>query len=120
VYRGIREIVFAAALVTACAEPQAPAKDARGFDRSAVGAGYRKVRASIQSCRQPDGPTGPGHITVSFEPDGSVSSAVLDHDGARFKGTPTGDCIEGRYRSISVPPFDAGPPIRVGMSFKIE
>jgi hypothetical protein len=69
-------------------------------------------------CRQPTGPVGAGHITVTFEPDGSVSKVALDQ-GVFTEGTPTGDCLVQKLRAIRVRPF-SGPAVRVGKAFRIE
>jgi hypothetical protein len=44
---------------------------------------------SVQSCKAANGPTGSGHVTVTFAPSGEVVAAVVD--SSPFKGTPVGD-----------------------------
>ena len=85
------------------------------FDRGAAAASLGSV--NVQSCKKPDGPTGSGHVTVTFSPDGSVQSAVID--GGPFPGTPVGGCIAGKYRGARVPAF-GGAPVRVGKSFTVN
>jgi len=85
------------------------------FDRGAAAAALGGV--NVQSCKKPDGPTGTGHVKVTFAPDGSVSSAVVD--GGPFPGTPVGGCIAGKFRGARVPAF-AGAPVGVGKSFTIN
>jgi predicted Zn finger-like uncharacterized protein len=85
------------------------------FDRGAAAAALGAV--NVASCKKPDGPTGSGHVTVTFSPDGSVASAVID--GGSFPGTPVGGCIAGKYRGAHVPAF-GGAPVRVGKSFTIN
>lgn len=85
------------------------------FDRGAAAAALGAV--NVQSCKKPDGPTGAGHVTVTFGPDGQVQSAVVD--SGPFPGTPVGGCIAGRFRGAHVPPF-GGAPVRVGKSFTIN
>lgn len=85
------------------------------FDRGAAAASLGAV--NVQSCKKPDGPTGSGHVTVTFAPDGSVQSAVID--GGPFPGTPVGGCIAGKYRGARVPAF-GGAPVRVGKSFTVN
>jgi predicted Zn finger-like uncharacterized protein len=85
------------------------------FDRGAAAAALGNV--NVQSCKKPDGPTGSGHVTVTFAPDGSVTTAVVD--GGPFPGTSVGGCIAGKFRGARVPPF-GGAPVRVGKSFTIN
>lgn len=84
------------------------------FDRGAAAASLGGV--NVASCKKPDGPSGSGHVTVTFAPSGSVSSAVVD--GGPFPGTPVGGCIAGKYRSAHVPAF-GGSPVKVGKSFSL-
>jgi predicted Zn finger-like uncharacterized protein len=85
------------------------------FDRGAAAAALGNV--NVQSCKKPDGPTGSGHVTVTFAPDGSVTTAVVD--GGPFPGTAVGGCVAGKFRGARVPPF-SGAPVRVGKSFTIN
>lgn len=100
-------------------KPDAPAAGGGGstapFDRGAAAAALGAV--NVQACKKPDGPTGSGHVTVTFSPDGSVASAVID--GGSFPGTPVGGCIAGKYRGARVPAF-GGAPVRVGKSFTVN
>ncbi len=86
------------------------------FDRSAAVMSLAQVRP--ERCKlSGHGPTGTGHVTITFGPDGRVTTAVID--GGPFAGTSVGTCIEQRYRAVTVPPF-AGGPVRVGKSFAIH
>ncbi|MDF2695756.1 MAG: virulence associated protein [Labilithrix sp.] len=100
-------------------KPDAPASGGGGstapFDRGAAAAALGAV--NVQSCKKADGPTGSGHVTVTFAPDGSVRSA--DIDGGPFPGTAVGGCIAGKYRGAHVPPF-GGANVRVGKSFTLN
>ncbi|HRG97403.1 MAG TPA: zinc-ribbon domain-containing protein [Polyangiaceae bacterium] len=84
------------------------------FDRAAASGSLNSV--NIAGCKKPDGPTGAGHVTVTFGPSGTVTTAVVD--GGDFPGTPVGGCIAGKYRSAHVPPF-SGSPVKVGKSFNL-
>ena len=97
--------------------PPTPPTMANGppFDRGAAAAGLGSV--NVQACAQPGGPTGSGHVTVTFVPDGSVSAAVVD--AGPFPGTSVGACIALKFKGVHVPPY-AGPPVRVGKSFVIQ
>lgn len=85
------------------------------FDRGAASGAIGNV--NVQSCKKPDGPTGSGHVKITFSPDGSVSSAVVD--SGPFPGTPVGGCIAGKFRAARVPAFSGGP-VSVGKSFTIN
>ena len=74
--------------------PAAPAAATSPFDRGAAAAAIGGV--NFQSCKKADGPTGGGHIQITFGPDGNVQTAVVDQ-----------------------PPF-AGSPVKVGKSFTIN
>lgn len=87
---------------------------AGNFDRGAAASALASV--SIAGCKKPDGPTGSGHVTVTFDPSGSVQSAIID--GGDFPGTPVGGCIAGKYRGAHVPAF-TGSPVKVGKSFTL-
>ncbi len=98
----------------ALAPAPAPATTA-AFDRGAAAAALGAV--SVGSCKKGDGPTGGGHVSVTFAPNGSVTTAVVDQPP--FAGSAVGGCIAGKFRSARVPPF-AGAPIKVGKSFVVN
>jgi hypothetical protein len=85
------------------------------FDRGAAAASLGAVK--VASCKKPDGPTGSGHVSVTFSPDGSVQSAVVDQPP--FAGTPVGGCVAGKFRGARVPAFGGGN-VKVGKSFVIN
>src|SRR5262249_11498114 len=108
------------ALAEAANVKPAPAPTSGGgsgaaFDRGAAQAAIGNV--NVQSCKKPDGPTGSGHVTITFAPDGSVATAVLD--SGPYPGTAVGGCAAGKYRGARVPAF-SGAPVRVGKSFTIN
>jgi hypothetical protein len=72
---------------------------------------------NVGACKKADGPTGSGHVSVTFSPDGSVSSAVVD--SPPFAGTPVGGCVGGKFRGAHIPAFGGGP-VKVGKSFVIN
>jgi hypothetical protein len=113
---------FASALANAAgkadekpAENAAAAGSGAQFDRGAAAGALGGV--DYQSCKKPDGPTGPGHVTITFGPDGNVASAIVDQ--GPFPGTPVGGCIAGKFRGAHVPPF-TGAPVKVGKSFTLN
>jgi hypothetical protein len=113
---------FAGALAAAAGKPkEAPAETGGGggatapFDRGAAAGALGGV--NVQSCKKPDGPTGAGHVTITFAPNGSVSSAVVDQ--GPFPGTSVGGCIAGKFRAAHIPAF-AGGAVKAGKSFTIN
>jgi predicted Zn finger-like uncharacterized protein len=85
------------------------------FDRGAAAASLGGI--NVGACKKGDGPTGSGHVRVTFAPNGSVSSAVID--SGPFPGTSVGGCIAGKFRGAHVPAF-AGGPVTVGKSFTLN
>jgi len=113
---------FAGALAAAAGKPKEAPSDTGGgggatapFDRGAAAGALGGV--NVQSCKKPDGPTGAGHVTITFAPNGSVSSAVVDQ--GPFPGTPVGGCIAGKFRAAHIPAF-AGGAVKAGKSFTIN
>lgn len=98
--------------------PAAPAAggDSPAFDRAAASSALATAAGSASSCKQPDGPTGSGKVTVTFAPTGRATNAVVTGDLA---GTPVGGCVARIFRNARVPPF-SGEPITVARSFTIN
>ena len=105
----------AAAGKPAAAAPPAETASGAPFDRGAASGAIGAV--NVQSCAKPGGPTGAGHVKITFAPNGSVSAAIID--SGPFNGTPVGGCIVGKFRGPHVPAFGGGP-ITVGKSFTIN
>jgi predicted Zn finger-like uncharacterized protein len=102
------------------AKPAAPAAAPAGggtdpFDRGAASGSLGSI--DVSGCKKPDGPTGPGHVSITFSPSGTVATAIVDQPP--FAGTAVGGCVAGKFRSAHVPPF-AGGPTKVGKSFVIN
>jgi hypothetical protein len=95
--------------------PAAASESSAPFDRGAAAGALGAI--NVGSCKRPDGPTGSGHVRVTFAPNGSVSSAVVDQPP--FAGTPVGGCVAGKFRSAHIPAF-GGAPVPVGKSFVIN
>ncbi len=91
------------------------AQSSAPFDRGAAAAALGSV--NVAGCKKADGPTGSGHIKVTFAPNGSVQSAFVDQPP--FAGTPVGGCVAGKFRSAHIPAF-GGSPVPVGKSFTID
>jgi hypothetical protein len=71
---------------------------------------------SVQSCKKGDA-TGTGKVVVMFTPSGAAQSATIN--GPPFEGTPTGNCVAARFRTVRVPAF-SGSPFSVSKSFTIN
>lgn len=67
-------------------------------------------------CKSADGPTGAGRVTVTFSPEGPVSSVSV---AAPFGGTGVGSCIATAFKSARVPAF-TGSPVTLSQSFRIQ
>lgn len=113
---------FGAALAAAAGKPasEAPKESSGGggsapFDRGAAAAALSGV--NVQSCKKPGGPTGPGHVKVTFAPNGSVSTAIVDD--SQYPGTTVGGCVAGKFRGAHIPAF-SGSSVTVGKGFTIN
>lgn len=84
------------------------------FNRGAAAVALAAV--NVQACKKPGGPTGLGHVTVTFVNNGSVSSAVVDPP---YAGTTVGACVATKYRAVHVPAF-GGASVTIGKTFLIE
>lgn len=98
-------------------KPAPPPPESAGpvFDRGAAARELGQV--STLPCKQSKGPSGDGHIMVTFSPNGDVTDAVVDRQP--FKGTAVGRCIAMQYKHARVPKF-SGPAVTVGKSFHID
>lgn len=95
----------------------APAASGAPFDRGAAAAALRTVVEGVGSCRRPSGPSGDGHVTVTFRNDGAVDHVEVDRPP--YQGTPVGACVASKFKLARVPAF-GGAPITVGKSFSID
>jgi hypothetical protein len=85
------------------------------FDRGGAACALALVPVSV--CRQPNDPSGAGHVTVTFAPSGNVIFAEIDQPP--FKGTSTGTCLVALFMKVKIAPY-CGGNIPVGKSFLIE
>jgi hypothetical protein len=95
----------------------APAASGPAFDRGAAAAALRTVAEGVGSCRRPSGPSGDGHVTVTFRNDGAVDHVEVDRPP--YQGSPVGACVASKFKLARVPAF-GGAPITVGKSFSID
>jgi len=83
------------------------------FDRVAAS---NALSIPVGSCKRADGPRGPGHVKVTFKPNGTVSAVDVD---SPYAGTSVGACVAEKYRAVTVPAFTGGA-LSVGKTFAIE
>lgn len=81
--------------------------EAERFDAKAAKRALDALLPEAARCRERGGPVGITRITVTFEPSGNVSSAIV-HD-APLAGTSTGACISSVFRRATVKPFTGLP-----------
>jgi len=87
------------------------------FDRGAAAAALGAIADGASSCKKPSGPTGDGHVSITFSPSGSVVSAIVDQPP--FAGTAVGGCVAGKFRGAHVPAFSGGN-LTIGKRFSIN
>lgn len=87
------------------------------FDKGAALSSLSGIASNLSSCKKPDGPTGSGKVTVTFEPSGNVSK--VEFIEGPFGGTAVGGCIAGKFRGAHIPPF-AGSAVPANKSFVLN
>jgi hypothetical protein len=97
---------------TAPSAPSAPG----AFNRDAAKSAVDAIAAGVSSCQQAGGPTGEGHVSITFATNGTVLTALVDLPP--FAGTTVGGCVAGRFRNARVPPF-VGGTVSIGRSFSM-
>jgi hypothetical protein len=99
------------------AAPPPVAAPAAEFNMGEARSRLASVASSVQTCKRGD-TSGSGRVEIVFAPSGAVQSANL-MPGSPFDGTPTGKCVEARFRGARVPAF-GGSPFTVTKSFSIN
>jgi hypothetical protein len=91
------------------------AQEGTTFDRAAASQAIETV--DLASCKRPSRHALDGHVTITFEPTGVPSNAVVD------RGVPgstrAGRCVASKFMQVRVPSF-TGTSIRVGKNFHID
>ncbi len=105
-----------AAPATTAATTPAPAAEGAAFDKGAAVAALGAAAASAGSCKQADGPTGSGKVSVTFAPSGRATATSV---AGELAGTEVGGCVARLFRSAKVPPF-SGDPVTVSKSFTVQ
>jgi serine/threonine-protein kinase len=120
----LKEEIAAAAAAPAPPEPEreptrvekAPPPDQRTpLNRASALAALRSAANSAASCKREGGPSGAGSASITFSPEGPVSSVRLS---APFAGTPVGSCIQNAFHGAHVPAF-SGSAVTLDKSFRI-
>jgi serine/threonine protein kinase len=95
---------------------KAPPPDQRApLNRSSALTALSGAASSAASCKREGGPTGIGSISVTFSPEGPVSSVNVS---APFAGSPVGNCVQTVFRNVRVAPF-SGSSVTLSKSFRI-
>jgi hypothetical protein len=87
------------------------------FDRGAAASALAEGRRSARTCGVSSGPSGQGHVTVTFSGSGEIRSVTLD--SGSFAGTPVGQCVARAYRRVGIVPFE-GEDVKVGSVFEVD
>ena len=92
-----------------------PPSERMAFSLGSARAALASATSRAAACKNPEGPSGSGRVTVTFSTDGPVSSVALS---APFSGTSVGSCVATAFRSARVPPY-TGSPVTLPQSFRI-
>jgi hypothetical protein len=84
----------------------------RSFDRAAAVAALDSV--DVSECVRAGGPTGVARVAVTFDPNGTVASAIVNEP--LLIGTTAGTCLSRKFHGARIPAF-AGLPTKVERSF---
>jgi hypothetical protein len=98
--------------------PAPPPPDPAGpsFDRAAASRALGSI--SLLPCKQAKGPSGDGHVIVTFAPTGEVTEVTVDREP--YKDTAVGRCIAGQFKHAQKVPRFAGAPVSVGKTFHLD
>jgi len=97
-------------------EKPVPAAERAPLNRASALAALSSAASSASSCGHGSGPSGAGSASITFSPDGPVSSVSLS---APFAGTAVGSCIQSAFRGAHVPAF-SGSAVTLSKSFRIS
>src|SRR4051794_30428991 len=85
----LRLAAIVSLVLTSATVTQAETEETDAFDRDAAAKALNAV--SVLRCKKPRGPTGGGHVIVTFSPEGRAEDVVVDQPP--FVGTSVGRCI---------------------------
>jgi hypothetical protein len=109
---------------TTAAAPSAPAaplpQPATGEEEFSREAAIATITAvDLQKCRATNAEKGEGHVTITFQSNGSAAKAVVDK--GPWIGTPVAKCMAAQFKKqVKVPAFKADGTVTVGKTFKFE
>jgi hypothetical protein len=87
--------------------------DPTGFDKDAALRALSGVDLGSCNVKQP----GDGHVFITFDTKGKASAVVVDK--GEFGSAKVEKCIKGKFKKVTVPPFE-GAPVRVGKTFHVQ
>jgi hypothetical protein len=82
------------------------AGDPNAFNEAAARQRLAGFNSLLVFCKKEGGVTGPGMATVTFAPEGTVSTVSLDPS---YAGTAAGECVSGYFKRAKVNPFQGAP-----------
>ena len=97
------------------AEKPPPPDQRAPLNRASALTALSSAANSAASCKRDGGPTGIGSASITFSPEGPVSSVSLS---APFGGTAVGNCVQTVFRNARVPAF-SGSAVTLSKSFRI-
>jgi hypothetical protein len=89
------------------------------FERGCGASVMIAARDSAKSCRKDSGPSGKTHVKVTWLPDGTVESVVLDED-TPIKGTDVERCIIAKFQKQRTRKFTSDKPVSVGIVVTVD
>ncbi len=96
------------------AAPSVASSDPNGFDSAAANHSLATSDSILVSCADAKGQRGVAHVT--FGNDGAAQNVVVDPP---LGGTPGGDCVASRYKTIAKAPKYVGAPVTVDHPFHV-
>ena len=69
------------------------------------------------ACRKANGPSGDGHVSITFRNDGTVEQVEVDRPP--YQGSAVGACVASKFKLARIPAFVGTVP-PVGKSFTID
>jgi hypothetical protein len=100
---------------TAAASVPKPVADPNAFNEAAAKTRLAQANGVLVICQKGSGVSGPGHASVTFANDGSVSAVAMDPP---YAGTKEGDCAAAQFRRAKVSAF-TGAPQTIRHSFEV-
>jgi hypothetical protein len=97
--------------------PAVASGDGPAFNKGAAVSALTSASSAASGCKRPGGPTGSGKVTVTFAPNGRVTSASVS--GGSYGGTSVGGCVASVFRRAKIPAF-GGNAVTVSKSFNIS